>query len=45
MRKYRLIIQPPAFEDLDAAYQWIRERAPGVAAREALSAEDLAEDL
>lgn len=33
MKKYRLIIQPPAFEDLDAAYQWIRERAPGAAAR------------
>ncbi len=27
MKKYRLIIQPPAFEDLDAAYQWIHERA------------------
>ena len=27
MKKYRLIIQPPAFEDLDAAYEWIRERA------------------
>lgn len=33
MKKYRLIIQPPAFEDLDAAYEWIRERAPGAAAR------------
>ena len=33
MKKYRLIIQPPAFEDLDAAYEWIRERAAGAAAR------------
>lgn len=32
MKKYRLIIQPPAFEDLDEAYQWIRERAPEAAA-------------
>lgn len=33
MKEYRLIIQPPAFEDLDAAYQWIHERAPEAAAR------------
>jgi len=33
MKKYRLIIQPPAFDDLDEAYQWIRERAPEAAAR------------
>ncbi|MHB0958888.1 MAG: hypothetical protein ACYC0X_14910 [Pirellulaceae bacterium] len=33
MKKFRLIIQPPAFEDLDAAYEWIRERAPDAAAR------------
>ncbi len=29
--KYRLIIQPPAFEDLDVAYQWIYQRAPEAA--------------
>jgi plasmid stabilization system protein ParE len=33
MRKYRVIIQPPALDDLDAAYRWIRERAPEAAAR------------
>lgn len=33
MKKYRLIIQPPAFHDLDEAYQWIRERAPQAAVR------------
>jgi plasmid stabilization system protein ParE len=33
MKQYRLIIQPPAFEDLDEAYQWIKERSPGAAAR------------
>ncbi|MBN2023869.1 MAG: type II toxin-antitoxin system RelE/ParE family toxin [Pirellulales bacterium] len=33
MKKYRLIIQPPAFDDLDEAYQWIREQAPEAAAR------------
>jgi hypothetical protein len=33
MKKYRLIIQPPAFEDLDAATQWIHERALETAAR------------
>ena len=33
MKTYRLIIQPPALEDLDAAYQWIQERAPEAAAR------------
>ena len=33
MKQYRLIIQPPAFDDLDEAYRWIRERAPEAAAR------------
>ena len=33
MNKYRLIIQPPAFDDLDEAYQWISEQAPDAAAR------------
>lgn len=33
MKKYRLIIQPPAVHDLDEAYQWIRDRAPEAAAR------------
>ena len=33
MKKYRLIIQPPALEDLEAAYQWIHQRAPQAAAR------------
>lgn len=33
MKKYRLIIQPPALEDLDAAYQWIHQQAPQAAAR------------
>jgi len=33
MKKYRLIIQPPALDDLDEAYQWIKERAPVAAAR------------
>jgi plasmid stabilization system protein ParE len=33
MKKYRLIIQPPAFDDLDEACQWISERAPEAAAR------------
>jgi plasmid stabilization system protein ParE len=33
MKTYRLIIQPPAFEDLDAAYQWIHERASDAADR------------
>ena len=31
--KYKLIIQPPALEDLDEAYDWIRQRAPEAAAR------------
>ena len=31
MKKYRLIIQPPAFDDLDEAFQWIRERSPQAA--------------
>ena len=26
--KYRVIIQPPAVNDLDAAYEYVRERAP-----------------
>lgn len=33
MKKYRLIIQPPALDDLDEAYQWIREQAPEAAVR------------
>jgi len=33
MKKYRLIIQPPAFDDLDEAYQWISARAPEAAGR------------
>ena len=33
MKTYRLVIQPPAFDDLDTAYQWINERAPEAAAR------------
>lgn len=33
MKKYRLIIQPSAFDDLDEAYQWIWHRAPEAAAR------------
>ena len=33
MKKYRLIIQPPAFDDLDEAYQWVNEQAPEAAAR------------
>lgn len=33
MKQYRLIIQPSAFDDLDEAYQWVRERAPEAAAR------------
>jgi len=33
MKKYRLIIQPPAFDDLDEAYRWISGRAPEAAAR------------
>jgi len=31
--KYKLIIQPPALEDLEEAYDWIRQRAPEGAAR------------
>jgi len=33
MKKHRLIIQPPAVDDLDEAYQWIYERSPEAAAR------------
>jgi hypothetical protein len=33
MKKYRLIIQPPAFDDLDEACQWIGARVPEAAAR------------
>lgn len=33
MKKYRLIIQPPALNDLDEAYQWIKERSPNAADR------------
>lgn len=31
--KYTVIIQPPAFADLDEAYQWIAARSPENAAR------------
>jgi len=31
--KYQLIIQPPALDDLDQAYQWLAERSPLNAAR------------
>ena len=30
--KYQLIIQPPALDDLERAYQWVAERAPESAA-------------
>jgi plasmid stabilization system protein ParE len=30
---YRLIIQPPALDDLEQAYRWIAERAPETGAR------------
>jgi plasmid stabilization system protein ParE len=30
--KYRLIIQPPAFADLDEACAWLAERSPAAAA-------------
>ena len=33
MKKYRLIIQPPALDDLDEGYQWIKEQSPEGAAR------------
>ena len=33
MKQYRLIIQPPALDDLDEAYQWIKERSPEAADR------------
>lgn len=33
MKKYRLIIQPPALNDLDEAYQWIEQHSPESAAR------------
>jgi len=28
MKKYTVIVQPPAIDDLDEAYQWILERSP-----------------
>ena len=31
--KYDLIIQPPAYDDLEQAYLWIAERSPARAAR------------
>ena len=31
--KYRVLIQPPAAEDLDEAYRWIAERSPESAAK------------
>ena len=33
MKKYRLIIEPPAFDDLDESYQWIKQRSPEAAVR------------
>lgn len=33
MKKYRLIIEPPAFDDLDESYQWIKQRSPEAAGR------------
>ena len=33
MKRYQLIIQPPALNDLDEAYQWIKQRSPEAAAR------------
>jgi len=31
--KYRVIVQPPALEDLEEAYLWAAQRAPQTAAR------------
>ena len=31
--KYRVIVQPPALQDLEEAYLWAAERAPQTAAR------------
>jgi plasmid stabilization system protein ParE len=31
--RYRVVIQPPAAEDLDQAYRWIADRSPDGAAR------------
>jgi plasmid stabilization system protein ParE len=31
--KYRLIIQPPAFDDIERAYKWMAERSPEGAGR------------
>ena len=28
MKKYSVIIQPPAIDDLDGAYQWIHDQSP-----------------
>ncbi len=28
MKKYSVIIQPPAIDDLDEAYQWIHDQSP-----------------
>ena len=33
MKRYQLILQPPALNDLDEAYQWIKQRSPEAAAR------------
>lgn len=33
MKKHRLIIQPPAVDDLDEAYRWLEQRSPEAAAR------------
>lgn len=33
MKRYRLLIQPPALADLDEAYAWISEQSPDAAAR------------
>jgi len=31
--KYRVVIQPPAREDIEAAYAWLAEQSPAAAAR------------
>ncbi len=33
MKRYRLIIQPPALDDLDEAYLWIKQQSSEAAAR------------
>lgn len=33
MKRFRVVIQPPAFDDLEGALRWIQERSPDAAAR------------